>query len=161
MDLAPTGLALSGEVEDYVLTLLPGNPPQINQPNRTYTVEEDRVLQALDANGVLTTNANDDGLLDGVVDPQGDRVAIYSEDVGVRTLLTTSGTVAGELDLASDGTFTFLPAADFNGVTAFSARVTDVPADRSIDGACQFATDFGDDQCRSGQRSSPIASSTM
>ncbi|MGI9471938.1 MAG: GEVED domain-containing protein, partial [Rubripirellula sp.] len=50
--LGPEGLALSGEVEDYAITLLPGNAPQINEPNRSYTVEEDRPLQALDAEGV-------------------------------------------------------------------------------------------------------------
>ena len=40
---------------------------------------------------------------------------------GIRTLTTPGGTVAGELDLSSDGTFTFLPAEDFNGVVTFSA----------------------------------------
>ena len=126
--LGPNGLALSGEVEDYPVLIQSGNPPQISQPNRTYTVDEGRALLAVDAAGTLTTNPNDDGLLKGVVDSPGDGIAIYAEDVGVRTLLTTSGTVAGELDLASDGTFTFLPADNFNGVVGFTARVTDVPA---------------------------------
>ena len=131
-NLSPTGLALSGEIEDYVLMLLPGDPPVINQPNRTYTVEEGRVLQALDANGVLTSNGNDDGLLDGVVDLQGDQVVIFSEDTGERTLLTPSGTVAGVLDLAGDGTFAFVPEDNFNGVATFTARVSDVqPIDPS------------------------------
>ncbi len=133
--LEPSGLALSGETEDYVMLILPGGPPQIANPNRTFTVEEDRALQALDENGVLTpSNTNDDGLLTGVVDLQGDDFVIFADDVGVRTLTTPGGTVAGELDLASDGTFTFIPAADFNGVTGFTARVSDVkPFDRSAE----------------------------
>ncbi len=127
--LGPNGLALSGEVEDYPVLIQSGNPPQISQPNRTYTVEEGRALLAVDAAGLLTTNPNDDGLLVGVVDSPGEGIAIYAEDVVVgRTLLTTEGTVAGVLDLASDGTFTFVPADDFNGEVGFTARVTDVPA---------------------------------
>ncbi len=131
-DLLPTGLALSGEVEDYVLLVLPGSPPQIGQPQRSFTVDEDRALQALDGDGMLTpTNSNDDGLLTGVVDPQGDDVVIFADDVGIRTL-TSDGRIAGELDLLIDGTFTFIPAADFNGVTGFTARVSDVkPFDRT------------------------------
>ncbi|TWU47287.1 hypothetical protein Poly51_50860 [Rubripirellula tenax] len=130
--LAPTGLALSGEVEDYALTLLPGLPPTISDFNRSFTVDEDRTLQALDGNGVLTTAANDNGLLAGVVDNDGNDVAIFSEDVGIRTLLTPSGSPAGELNLFSDGTFTFTPVTNFNGTVNFSARVSDVqPLDAS------------------------------
>ncbi|MFK8112174.1 MAG: Ig-like domain-containing protein [Rubripirellula sp.] len=125
--LSPSGLALSGEVEDYVLTLLPGDPPVINQANISFVVEEDQPLQALDLNGVLTpTTANDDGLLAGVSDAQNDVIRIFSDDVGGRTLTAADGTIAGQLDLAADGTFVFIPAVDFNGVTGFSARVTDV-----------------------------------
>jgi hypothetical protein len=124
--LRPDGLALSGEVEDYALTLVPGLPPQISQSNLSYSVEEDRVLQALDAAGNLTTTVNDNGLLTGVVDPDGNTVVVFAADVGTRTLLTPAGTVAGVLNLSSDGTFTFLPADDFNGSTSFTARVSDV-----------------------------------
>ncbi len=125
-DLTPTGLALSGEVEDYALTLLPGTPPQISSFNRSFTVDEDRPLQALDARGVLTSSTNDNGLLTGVVDAEGNDIVIFSEDVGVRTLTSPSGDPLGELDLRSDGTFTFNPVANFNGVVNFSARVSDV-----------------------------------
>ncbi len=133
--LEPTGLALSGEVEDYTLLILPGSPPQIGQPNRAFTVEEDRVLQALDDGTFTVDNSNDDGLLTGVVDLDGDSIAIYPDDVGVRTLTTPSGVEAGTLEVFADGTFTFLPAPDFNSVdpatgevegVVFTARVTDI-----------------------------------
>ncbi len=134
--LEPTGLGLSGEVEDYVLLILPGGPPQIANANRTFTVEEDRVLQALDSDGVLTpSNDNDNGLLTGVVDLENDGIAIFADDVGDRTLMTPGGTVAGDLKLFGDGTFTFTPAPDYNSVNpttgevegiVFTARVTDV-----------------------------------
>ncbi|MGB7329055.1 MAG: tandem-95 repeat protein [Rubripirellula sp.] len=125
-NLTPTGLALSGEVEDYALTLLPGLPPTISSTTRSFTVDEDRTLQALDGSGALTSAANDNGLLSGVVDTDGNAVAIFRDDVGVRTLLMPSGNPAGELNLFSDGTFTFTPVADFNGVVNFFARVSDV-----------------------------------
>ncbi|WP_345683058.1 tandem-95 repeat protein [Novipirellula caenicola] len=126
--LQPTGLALSGEVEDYRLRLLPGSAPAVGnqQANRTYTVEENRPLQVLDSTGSLTpSNSGDDGILVGVVDADNDDVAIYAPDVRQETLFV-SGVEAGELDLRSDGTFTFVPAQDFNGQVTFSARVTDV-----------------------------------
>ena len=126
--LSPTGLALSGEVEDYIVSILPGSPPTLTDANanRTFNVEEDRALQVLDVDGTLTTATNDNGLLAGVIDPNGDDVAIIPQDVGTQTLMTPGGTIAGELNLASDGTFTFVPAMDFNGVATFTARVTDL-----------------------------------
>lgn len=128
--LAPTGLALSGEVEDYALTLLAGSPPALTagQANRTYTLDEDRVLQAIDTNG-LDGSTNNDGLIEGVVDPDGDLVEVFDGDVGTHMLTTTDGTFAGQLDLSSDGAFVFNPAADFFGEVVFEARVTDVKAD--------------------------------
>ena len=134
-DLKPTGLALSGEVEDYALRLLPGLPPALTntQANRTFTTAEDVQLQALDAAGNQTqSTTNDDGLLAGVVDSNGDGVEIVAADTGVRTILTPGGTEAGVLDLSSDGRFTFLPEPNFNGAVNFTARVTDVhPLDPS------------------------------
>ena len=133
--LSPTGLALSGEVEDYLLRLNPGSPPTLtnDQANRAYTVDEDRPLQALDQNGAATSStSNDDGLLAGVIDPNGDAVEILAADTGERTLFTSAGLAAGVLDLTSDGRFTFEPQPDFNGIVNFTARVTDVkPTDPS------------------------------
>ncbi|TWT49075.1 hypothetical protein Pla22_42670 [Rubripirellula amarantea] len=126
-NLSPTGLALSGEVEDYQIRLLPGLPPTLTnaQANRTFTTQEDRQLQALDDTGNATTSPNDNGLLAGIVDSDGDNVEIFAEDTGERTILTAAGNPAGVLDLSSDGRFTFLPEADFNGTVTFAARVTD------------------------------------
>ncbi|NND99399.1 MAG: peptidase, partial [Pirellulaceae bacterium] len=130
-DLDPTGLALSGEIEDYAMLVLPGAPPTLTdaQANRTFTVREaPDSLAALDVDGTLSPETtNDNGLLEGVADPQGDGVEIYPDDVGVRTLFADSDptVVAGVLTLAKEGTFTFIPEEDFNGTTSFTARVTD------------------------------------
>ncbi len=136
-DLGPTGLALSGEIEDYVIKMLPGDPPTIGlqQGNRTFFVDEKNALQALDVDGTLTpSNQNDDGLLEGVTDPQGDLFQIIPQDVGIRTLQTAGGVTAGVLEVFADGIFTFLARrdTDFNGVVTFSVRVTDLhPLDPS------------------------------
>ncbi len=134
--LQPTGLALSGEVEDYRLRLLPGTAPLVGnqQANRTYTVEENRPLQVLDSTGLLTpTTTGDNGILVGVTDAENNDIAVYAPDVRQETLFV-SGVEAGVLDLRSDGTFTFLPAQDFNGQVTFSARVTDVsPLDPTLE----------------------------
>lgn len=125
--LGPSGLALSGEVEDFAVQLVPGNPPQLtnSQANRVFITEEELPLQALDSNG-QTNETTDDGLLAGIIDPDGDNIEIFAGDVGERTLLTAAGATAGVLDLSSDGRFTFVPEVDFFGVVTFTARVTDV-----------------------------------
>ena len=129
--LAPVGLSLSGEVEDYQVLLVNGSPPQLNaqQLTRQFTVDEGQVLQALDVDGNLTPFvATDDGLLTGVVDPDGDNIAIFPEDAVVKDLFTENGTYAGELDLDTNGTFSFRPEENFNGTVSFTARVTDLKA---------------------------------
>ncbi len=127
--LKPTGLALSGEVEDYALTVLPGAPPTVNAGNSvvTYSVDEDTILQARDADGTLTpASANDDGTLAKIKDPNGDTVHVYASDVGTRTLLSPTGATAGSLVLFADGTFSFTPEPNFFGNAQFTFRVTDV-----------------------------------
>ncbi len=127
--LSPRGLALSGEVEDYALTILPGAPPIISTANnqRQYSVAEDGILQARDFDGTLTPNiANDNSILVGIVDPDGDDIGVYAEDIGTQTLTDADGVTAGELTLFGDGTFTFVPAPDYFGSTTFTARVTDL-----------------------------------
>ncbi|WP_231615288.1 tandem-95 repeat protein [Novipirellula artificiosorum] len=126
--LTPTGMALSGEVEDYALRLLPGLPPTVSstQANRQFVGSEDQTLQVLDVNGTLTPSiTNDNGLLTDITDPDNDVPLIYADDVGTRTLVTAEGVTAGTLTLNSDGTFSFNPVADFSGNAIFTARVTD------------------------------------
>ena len=128
--MGPDGLALSGEVEDYVLTILPGNPPEVTpeQANREFSTNEDIPLSVLDQDGTDTPlSTADDGLLAGIVDPDGDPVKIVAADVGERVLMTPSGTTAGTLNLLADGTFSFVPVDDFNGAVEFQVRVTDDP----------------------------------
>ena len=119
--LSPTGLALSGEVEDYALQLTNGLPPTVSeaQANRDFNTNEDTPLIVSPANGLLV----------GVVDPDGDSVSISPSDVtpsGMpRDIFTVGGTLAGQLNLSSDGGFDFTPEATFNGVVQFTASVTD------------------------------------
>ncbi len=127
--LGPDGLALSGEVEDYALTILPGSPPTVLPPQaeRTFSVAEEQSLNVSDVDGSQSPgDSSDDGLLVGVFDVDGNQFQIFAADSGDRVLMTPSGTVAGNLNLQLDGTFTFVPVNDFNGTVQFQARVTDV-----------------------------------
>ena len=93
------------------MQLVPGLPPQVIPPpvdpddprelELQYTSLEDVALLVLDADGTATPNPADDGILKGIIDPDGDQVAVYSEDVGIRTLFTPGGELAGELNLAA------------------------------------------------------------
>ncbi len=132
--LSPTGLALSGEVEDYAITILPGAPPTVDTTNSVvnYSVDEDTILQARDADGTLTPgSANDNGTLARVRDPNGDTVNVFRDDVGVHELQSPAGDAAGTLSLFADGTFSFTPAPDFFGNAQFTFRVTDIKSDAS------------------------------
>jgi hypothetical protein len=76
-----------------------------------YTTEEDTVLRV----AVPRVLANDAGL-------DGDRLSA--------TLV--SGPTHGSLSLKADGSFTYAPAADFNGSDAFSYRAGDGDADSGV-----------------------------
>ncbi len=124
--LLPTGLALSGEVEDYSVQLVPGAPPTIptDRQSQSYTGREDTRLQAVSPQV---------GLLAGITDPNGDNVAIFAGDVKTSTLRTLDGAIAGVLQVNADGTFNFTPEPNFNtfvdGVDrplTFTVGVTDV-----------------------------------
>ncbi|MGI9467590.1 MAG: tandem-95 repeat protein [Rubripirellula sp.] len=133
--LGPNGLALSGEVEDYAIRILPGLPPEIANPVIEYdhpNLSEDSFFVADGLAG------NPVGLLDGITDPDGQPVVIYSGDVVTDEMLQVdsdgpSGPLppidAGLLTVNQDGTFNFQPEADFNGSVTFTARVADQPAD--------------------------------
>ena len=134
--LGPDGLALSGEVEDYAIRLLPGLPPEIANPEILYdhvNLYEDNFFVA---DGI---GANPVGILDGITDPEG--VAIYVDDIVTGQMLQVdadgpSGPIApvdaGLLTVFSDGTFNFQPEPDFNGPVTFTARVTDTPVDPAL-----------------------------
>ena len=116
--LSPTGLALSGEVEDYAIQLLPGLPPEITEAQSTpsFSTSEDVTL-VVDAAS---------GLLNGIIDPDGDDVRVYGPDVGTRTVTDEAGETAGEVTIDEFGAFTFVPEPDYFGTTSFSVRVTDL-----------------------------------
>ena len=133
--LGPNGLALSGEVEDYEIRIIPGLPPEIANPVIEYdhaNLYEDNFFVA---NGLA---GNPVGLLDGITDPDEQQVVIYSEDAVTNEMLQVdpdgpSGPLpavdAGLLTVNSDGTFNFQPEPDFNGPVTFTARVADQPVD--------------------------------
>ncbi len=122
---SPVGLALSGEVEDYLVRLVGGQPPVISNASPQYTVREGEFLQATDDVGT-DAFTNNNGLLVGVTTATPGGVQIYADDIGTRQLFDESGQFAGTLDVQRNGTFTFDADDDYSGVVSFSVLVTDV-----------------------------------
>lgn len=113
--LSPTGLAVDGEVEDYMITVAPGTPP--TAINVTYTVNEDSELVTTDPDGRSTPNFQpDDGVTANDINPD-NRV------LGVE-LVAGPGN-AKFFELRSDGTFTYRPNDHFWGTDFFTYRVND------------------------------------
>ncbi len=82
----------------------PFNQPPVAAPN-TYNGTEDTVLTVAAANGVLANDA----------DPESQPL----------TAVLVSQSANGTVALAPDGSFTFTPAADWNGATTFTYRASD------------------------------------
>ncbi len=113
--LTPRGLATGGEVEDYQVRVAPGTPP--TAVNDVYSVNEDGTLQTSDANGQSTPNFPiDDGVVGNDIDPD-------SLQLGVVLLQGPSN--ASFFKLESNGTFEYIPAANFYGTDTFIYRVND------------------------------------
>jgi VCBS repeat-containing protein len=116
------GLAVGGEVEDYVIEVLAGEPPvAVNDPDLAdadkYRVNEDGVLTVSAAFGVLKNDTDSDT-------PKSD-LRVYDMDVnapGVQPVVTTQN---GTLVLNADGSFVYTPAPNFNGQDTFVYQVTD------------------------------------
>jgi hypothetical protein len=142
-NLRSSGLALDGEVEDYRVRIVPGSPPEIDVTTIGYVVDEDQRLIGLDLTGRDTpANPNDNGLLAGIEDPDGDTVVVYPlagiepigtvdyQIVGVGTTTITAdgtvgGMVAGSITVDPNGRFTFDPLPDYFGTAVFRVRVQD------------------------------------
>ncbi len=115
--LDPTGLAVDGEVEDYVVTLVPGTPP--TAVNDSYDVNEDSApLNTTDVNGQVTPSFRiDDGVAANDTDPEGGPFVV--------TLISGPSHARPNFVLNPNGTFTYQPVADFFGTDTFTYRVGD------------------------------------
>jgi VCBS repeat-containing protein len=109
--LSPTGVGMDGEVEDYMINVLPGTPP-VGSADQ-YAVLEDGVLtttQTIESDASLNNN----GLL--VNDAAGAPAGTLSTQV-------VTGPSNGTLSLNNNGTFTYTPVANYFGSDSFVYRV--------------------------------------
>ena len=110
----PTGLALDGEVEDYLVRIVPGVPPVGNSD--TFAMNEDQFggLVTSDPTGTVTPGFSvDDGVL--VNDVSSDGRPLLARLVSGPTHIAT----AGAFTWSVNGTFTYQPAPDYFGVDTF------------------------------------------
>jgi hypothetical protein len=109
----PTGLALDGEVEDYLVRIVPGVPP-IGTID-TYTMNEDQVggLVTTDATGSLTPGfVVDDGVLANDTSSDG-------RPLLARVVTPPQHAVPGSFVFNANGTFSYTPVADYFGTDTF------------------------------------------
>lgn len=109
--LSPTGVGMDGEVEDYMINVLPGTPP-VGSADQ-YAVLEDGVLtttQTIESDASLNNN----GVL--VNDVAGTPAGTLSTQV-------VTGPSNGTLSLNTNGTFTYTPVANYFGSDSFVYRV--------------------------------------
>ena len=115
--LEPSGLAVGGEVEDYIVTIVPGSPPRAI--NDSYDINEDAVpgLVTNDPTGTITPNFRiDDGVAANDTDADGGTLT---------TSLVVGPQNAAFFDLRPDGTFTYRPIPNFFGTDTFTYVVSD------------------------------------
>lgn len=110
--LLPNGLAVGGEVEDYLIEIVDGTPP-VAVPD-SYAVDEDNVL-SIAAPGVL---AND-------TDNENDPRTVFDPDPTTPVVEPIVAPINGSLALLRDGSFVYTPNLDFFGTDTFAYYVTD------------------------------------
>jgi hypothetical protein len=113
--LTPRGLATDGEVEDYDVRIAPGTPPVSNDD--IYSVNEDGRLVTSDPTGQSSPNFPID---DGVAANDGN-----PGNLPLSVVLLQGPANAVNFRLESNGTFEYVPVADFHGVDTFVYRVND------------------------------------
>jgi len=109
----PTGLALDGEVEDYLVRVVPGTPPVGTADS--YSMNEDQVggLVTTDPTGALTPGfVVDDGVLANDASTDG-------RPLSARILTPPQHAVPGTFVFNENGTFSYQPVADFFGTDTF------------------------------------------
>lgn len=116
------GVAIGGEVEDYLIEVLPGHPPvAVNDPDPTkaaqYRVNEENVLIVSAADGILFNDTD--------VDIPVELLQVKDEDLLLPGVQPVRGPANGTLVLNLDGSFTYTPNTDFFGQDTFTYRVTD------------------------------------
>jgi VCBS repeat-containing protein len=87
-----------------------GDPPVA--ADDSYSIDEDGVLSVALSDGVLANDTTSDG------------------ETPVASLV--SGPANGTLSLGADGSITYLPSANFNGVDSFTYKATDAAGDSNI-----------------------------
>lgn len=116
-NLLPTGLALDGEVEDYMVQIVPGTPP-VGVAD-TYNLNEDQAggLVTTDPNGSLTPGfIVDDGVLANDSNPD-NKVLIAT--------LVSGPSHHSSFVFRQNGTFDYVPIADYFGQDSFVYIVGD------------------------------------
>jgi VCBS repeat-containing protein len=106
------GLGIGGEVEDHMIEVLAGSPPQAADDN--FVVAEDDIL-IIPAPGVLSNDSDADG----------QTIRVFDSDLSQPGIQPVRGPEHGYLIIESDGSFAYVPKQDFFGTDTFIYMATD------------------------------------
>ena len=106
------GLGIGGEVEDHLIEVLAGSPPQAADDN--FVVAEDNVL-IIPAPGVLSNDSDVDG----------QTIRVFDSDLSQPGVQPVRGPEHGYLTISADGSFVYTPKQDFFGTDSFIYLATD------------------------------------
>jgi VCBS repeat-containing protein len=109
----PTGLALDGEVEDYLVRLVPGVPPVGSSDSYTMNEDQNGGYVTTDPRGLVTPGFSaDNGVLANDVSADGRTLL-------ARVLTPPQNVVANSFVFNPDGTFTYIPTPNYFGQDTF------------------------------------------
>jgi hypothetical protein len=109
----PSGLAVDGEVEDYVVTLVEGAPIAVDD---AYSVNEDRTL---------TVSNPSQGLLANDQRAYPSNLTVFDFDPTTPAIDPATRPANGTVTINADGTFVYVPNADFDRTDTFTYYVFD------------------------------------
>lgn len=109
----PTGLALDGEVEDYLVRIVPGIPPVGSSDSYTMNEDQNGGYVTTDPRGLVTPGISaDNGVLANDVSADGRTLL-------ARVLTPPQNVVANSFVFNPDGTFTYIPTPNYFGQDTF------------------------------------------
>ena len=114
------GMAVGGEVEDYSVRIIGGFPPvAVDDVGANYTVIEDPINPlTVVAPGILGNDSDPDA-------GQTSTLTVFDSDPNTLGIQPNSGPSNGVLTLNADGSFQYVPKANFSGIDSFTYFAVD------------------------------------
>ncbi|MCA9201075.1 MAG: tandem-95 repeat protein, partial [Planctomycetales bacterium] len=127
--LLTNGIGIGGEVEDYQIEIIGGQPPVA--VSDSYAVDEDNTLTVSPTAGVLSNDTDGDIVTPATVQP-GVNIWVQDEDPSTLAINPLQDVNHGTLTLQADGSFVYVPEANFHGTDSFTYIAGDGTVDSLV-----------------------------